>query len=726
MNLIVRKVGDSIFHISESEKPSSMLTRYGIIDAKESTVDSSSLVTIKEDGVVLSANRKVDVSLIKYKKDYEIIIPLTERERLFGGGDSNRDNVMIRGSKLTMHIANVRSYGPMPIVLSSDGWAILLNTTYSSVFDCGKSDPDKLNIRVLGGELDFYLFRQETLSGLLGEVTRISGRPMILPKYAYGFQFIMNQSANLHELLEATRLFREKNIPCDSIGLEPDWMETHYDFTTEKRWNPEKFPLVRWQPANQSGRGTFFYPLRRMGMRLSLWLCEDYDLLYYEEGNAQECADDTQEFPEDAEILDPHLVASVWSDKITKRDERWFEHLKKFVDNGVSAFKLDGSNQVLAHPDRLWGGKYLDEEVHNVYPVLLVKEMNTGFKEYTDRRVLLNTAGAYIGTPRYAATWAGDTGGGPRTLVSLMNYSMCGHSNTSCDIDVHSPESMHYGFLMPWTQQNSWDYHYLPWYMGDEVFERFCYYSRLRSTLFPIIYSAAHTAYETGIPILRPLPLVYEDETCYDNTKNLYMLGDSLLVAAFDMHFKLPKGSWIDYMTGKVYEGGNYVDYVPESNRGGGLFVRSGDVIVTMKQQKYVEAHTPEYSIDLYPDTKESSFTIYEDDGETYDYQSGGYATTEVRSSGIKDGVLVLTVEARKGSFAGRPDNGHSITDNSIPKIDPIADPLDMTITVRNKIPSKVLKDGKEVNTSLENGVLSFVLSKEDHMTGDVEYTMLF
>lgn len=722
MSLILRKVSDSVFHVSEAEKPSSMLSRYGIINNPETPICKDDLLSYENGRISFGAKRNVEITISKFKKDYELTVPLTADERLYGGGDSNRENVMIRGSHLVMHIANVRSYGPMPILLSSEGWAILLNTTYSSVFDCDSQNKGMLNIRVLGGEIDFYLFRADNLKSLVGAVTTVNGRPMIMPKFAYGYTFVMNQNANLHDLLETARIFREKEIPCDSIGLEPDWMSKHYDFSIDKKWNQEKFPQITWQPANQCGKGTMFYPLRRMGIQLSLWLCEDYDLIYHEE-KISPIEEDT-EFPEDAEILDPHLVSSVWLDKITKRDERWFEHLKKFVDNGANAFKLDGSNQVLAHPDRLWGGKYLDEEVHNVYPVLLVKDMQTGFEEYTDRRVLLNTAGAYVGTPKYASTWAGDTGGGPRTLVSLMNYAMCGHSNTGCDIDIHSMESMHYGFLTPWTQQNSWDYHHEPWYLGDDIFNSFVFYSKLRSSLFPYIYSAAHNAYHTGISILRPMALMYEDDRRFDNVKNMYMLGDSLLVGAFDMHLSLPEGRWIDYFTGEVYEGGREIDYVPPKGLGGALFIREGDVIVTMKPQKYVMMKDPDYVIDVYPSERESSFVLYEDDGQTFDYRNGGYATTKITSSGIIDGKLTLNVAKREGSYSGRPDNGHDIINNSIPEISPMKPLVDFTVKLHGVVPSKVTLGGETVEFTVEDGSAVFVARAEMHAVSDLEFTV--
>lgn len=82
------------------------------------------------------------------------------------------------------------------------------------------------------------------------------------------------------------------------------------------------------------------------------------------------------------------------------RDTPWFDHLRKFVDNGASAFKLDGAFQVNDHPDRLWGGKYFDDEVHNVYPTIYVKQMQEGFADQTDgRRACIYTACFYAGKP---------------------------------------------------------------------------------------------------------------------------------------------------------------------------------------------------------------------------------------------------------------------------------------------------------------------------------------
>jgi hypothetical protein len=256
--------------------------------------------------------------------------------------------------------------------------------------------------------------------------------------------------------------------------------------------------------------------------------------------------------------------------------------------------------------------------------------------------------------------------------------------------------------------------------------DRVKFYATLRSSLFPHIYAAAHTAHETGMPILRPLPLVYEDEDRFDEVKNAYMLGDNLLVGAFDMHIPLPEGSWIDYFTGERYEGGGYIDYKVPEGKGGALFVKSGAVVVTMKPQKYILEKEHDYIINLYPDSCESSALIYEDDGYTYDYQDGGYAKTLIRSSGITNGALTLTLNKREGGFSGRPDNGHDIINNSIPRIAGTPEIKDMTVVIHGKLPEKITLEDKEIPFEINDNKATFTVAAKLHKSADLNYVLKF
>ena len=725
MELKIFQVGKNAYHVRSTDESKSMLSRYGILKGQDVPVADSAYIRIVGDSVVFGVKREVTFSLKEYKDGYSITAQLSNKERLFGLGDSNRERIMIRGMRITLNKENVRCYGPMPILLSSDGWALFVNTTYRSVFDLGNTNSDELCVSILGGQADIYLFKSDTLLGLTTSITEITGRPTLLPKFAYGLTVVNNERINDAQLLEYTRLYREMGIPCDCMGLEPYWMSKYYDFSVDKKWNDEKFYVPYWKPSNTSDRGTFFHNLRRMGMQLSLWLCEDYDVVYNEE-NAHPYVED-YEISEDAEIADAHFEQpAIYQDKITKIGERWFEHLKKFVDNGAAAFKLDASNQVLAHPDRLWGGRFHDNEVHNVYPVLLAKDMAEGHKEYNGRRLMINTSCAYVGTQQYAATWAGDTGGGPKTLVSVMNYSMCGHSNSGCDIDVTNLQSMHYGFLMPWTQQNNWNSWNYPWYLGEELKEIYKSYSLMRSSLFPYLYYMSFIAHRDGVPMLRPLPLVYSDTDKFDNVKNAYMLGDSLYVGVFDMNLTLPEGEWIDYFTGESIVGGRSIKYMPPERIGGALFVKSGAIIVTMTPQRYLTEREHEYVINLYPSSEQGSTAIYEDDGYTYDYQMGGYALTEIISSGIKNSELTLTIGERQGSFDGRTDNRHDIANNSIPKICSVGALRDIKVVVHGKIPASITLCGQDVSITTIDGKCEFIVKATERVGGALNYVLRF
>lgn len=122
----------------------------------------------------------------------------------------------------------------------------------------------------------------------LDKYTRVSGRPVLLPKAAYGLTFVNNEEEGARDLLQNCLMFRREKIPCDIMGLEPGWMSKHYDFSVDKKWDDTRFYRPYWMPENYSGSGTFFYNLRQMGYKLSLWLCCDYDLLWQEENECRE------------------------------------------------------------------------------------------------------------------------------------------------------------------------------------------------------------------------------------------------------------------------------------------------------------------------------------------------------------------------------------------------------------------------------------------------------
>lgn len=725
-----------------------LFERYGILAGgddlpstltDEGTVQNGNIsVAINDDCslTVSGAKRKLDIGISGYNgdkyvgSDFTLKIGITEGERLFGLGDNNRTSIARRGTTARMDVKNVVSYGPIPYVMSSDGWGILVSCTYVHTYDLGVEDPDAITVRAQRGGVDIYLFmpKSHDLRDIVELYTRISGKPVMLPKFAYGYTFVLNEQTNAREMLWDCKTFRREGIACDMIGLEPQWMETYYDTSTEKRWDPDRFYIPTWLPENTSSDYTFFYNLRQLGFKFSLWLCNDYDMLWEEErqvGAKNGCEAGEISY-EGAAIIDPHFEQPRYQDQITKKDEPWFEHLKKFVDNGASAFKLDGAFQVNDHPDRLWGGRYLDDEVHNIYPVIYAKQMKEGFEEHTGgRRACIYTSCLYAGTQKYAATWAGDTGGGFDTVVAMLNYGLCGHSNVTCDMDAAQPAGIHYSFLSPWVQQLGWRNWQQPWFLDDEAEDMIRYYSRLRSALIPYIYTAAHQAASKGLPMARALSLMYPDVPEYDYVTNTYMLGDSLLVGVFDMKVTLPEGKWYDFWTGEVYDGGRVIDYSIPKGRGGALFVRAGSVIPMMKDQDYIDKKLPdEYILKVYPAANGES-ELYEDDGYTYDYMNGGYAVTRFSLTDSDESGYTLTVGAREGAYSGRAKRPEGEYKESDPVIHGMGEVVPIRVVLTGDV-SSVTLNGEAVDYTFTDEGAELLIPAEVHDSGAAVVKVLY
>ncbi len=681
-------LGDRLFrirHAKTAQWTESALNRYGILaktfpeavfkraeaDGAYTLVTAQAKLSVaRKDGTIAlatpdgkSLTRQTAAPLLTASKGYAVRFGLEKGERLYGLGDVCRDNIMRRGGVYECWVINVNSYIPVPMILSQRGWGLLMNTTWRNTFDVGKSDPDALLCSAPRSDLDYYLFCGPDYRSLLDTYTALTGRPALLPIWGYAFTYVCNQNIDAFNLVNEALEFRRQEMPCDVMGLEPGWMSKFYDASTKKKWHPERFYFPYWAPK---GAHTFPAALARKGFKLSLWLCCDYDLGVYEE----QCVAGQKPASTATQAMRPDGVPEVFHDEhlTNEKDkakpaakqeapegtEPWFEHLKMFVDQGASAFKLDGAFQVVEHPKRKWGNGMTDEEMHNLYPVIYAKQMSRGFEAHAKRRSMVYSAGGYAGVQQFVATWAGDTGGGAKPLASMLNLGFSGHSNHSCDMDINSVAGIHFGFLQTWAQQNNWDYWYQPWLNQEELIPVFRDYGQLRYRLLPYLYSSAAEAAQTGYPVMRAMPLVYADDPAWDGCLGQYMLGDFLLVSAYTKELRLPAGRWTDFWTGEKVEGPAALPVKVTEKRGGALLVKAGAIIPTWPPKSHVtKGWNEEVGLLVYPDVS-SAFTLYEDDGLSLGYRSGKSARTRLTCE-TKGKSVTLTVGGREGRYDGMP-----------------------------------------------------------------------
>lgn len=585
---------------------------------------------------------------------------LKSQTRIYGLGDVTRERIEKTGFATEIWIENVKQYIPIPFMLSTAGWGLYLNCTWRHTVDVGSSEPGMLRLSAAGGGLDYYLFVGDGVEEILNEYTNLLGKPVMLPIWAYGLVYVCNQRVNDYEMMQECLNFRREGIPCDVCGLEPGWMSKNYDYSTKKDWNPEKFYVPYWTP--DGGDATYFGAMNRLGFKLSLWLCCDYDLSFEEERQAakkRQLKRQSEAQTQNADDFeqDRHFAAgSLHMDRITNPDEPWFEHLKKFVRQGASCFKLDGADQIMPHPDRKWGNGMDDEEMHNLYPLILDKQMSRGFADYTGRRSMIYSASGYAGLQRFVANWAGDTGGGPKPLVHMLNHGYSGHVNTSCDMDVFSDAGIHFGFFQPWSQLCNWAYWRQPWFLPPARKEMYRFYAKLRYRMLPYIYTLAHRAAKTGYPIMRAMSMAYPDMPGVDEMLYQYMFGDDMLTAAFAEQITLPEGRWINAWTNEYLDGGKTIPVEYPETVGGPLYLRDGAFIPTCEPGEFIgQKPIEEIGLNLYPAMGTREYELYEDDGLTEKYLSGEYATTRMSvTRGAEE--IVVRICPRVGAYDGMPE----------------------------------------------------------------------
>lgn len=565
---------------------------------------------------------------------------MEDGERFYGGGSTSRDHIQHRGEFLRMWTTYQQTEIPMPFMMSSRGWGVYNNSTRKSFFDIGNQQKSKFNIINTFDEADFFLMMGKDMPAILNEYTLVTGRTYVLPKWAYGLCFGPNMREEQFDILNDAVRFRQFDVPCDVFWLEPQWMEKRYDFSTKKKWNydrfsPEPYWLQDQYPKTMHNR-LFIGKLRSMGFHLGLWLCEEYDLSIQEED----------------------IIAERTGGKLSGQ-EHWMDHLTVFMDQGVEGFKLDPARTIDNHTNWEYYNGRTDKEMHNLNQVLLPKQMRELGRKYNGKRTWHHYCGGWSGTQRWTASTSGDNGGGKTALYDQLNLGMSGFLNTSCDVMSVPRElemqGLHFGLFLPWVQINSWFSMMHPFYYAKEEQDIYRFYVKLRYSLAPYIYSMALEAAQNGMPIVRSMPLCFpEDRNCDDMTYQ-YMFGDNFCVGIFTNEIYLPKGTWTDAWSGEkiVSKGETFTREYP-SDRAGLLFIREGAIIPTQPDVEYLGARPFDRVIlKVYPHG-DSAYTMLDDDGESYEYENGGVASTLFESH-ERDGGVEVVVNPVQGSFKGMP-----------------------------------------------------------------------
>jgi alpha-glucosidase len=189
---------------------------------------------------------------------------------------------------------------------------------------------------------------------------------------------------------------------------------------------------------------------------------------------------------------------------------------------------------------------------------------------------------------------------------------------------------------------------------------------RLRYTLSPYIYTFAREAYDTGVSICRPLYYAYPEADDAYSFNQEYLFGDRILATAIcepagadgksARIIWFPKGDdWYDMALHTVHKGGSVktLRYAIDENP---WYVKAGSIIpLASTKIKSLQEASNVLGILIVPGKGQSSFTLYEDDGTSRDYDSACART--LISKTVSGSKVKVIIGPRKGSYEGMPES---------------------------------------------------------------------
>jgi len=543
------------------------------------------------------------------------------------------------GYKLATHGGRIS----IPWLIGAAGWAIFIHAP-AGRFDLSGPEGKFLADEALPFDLFFVGSREPAT--IMAEYARLTGRPELPPLWSFGYQQSHRTLLSNEEVVHEARLFREKKLPCDALiylgtGFCPaGWNTENGSF----EWNRRIFPDPK-QTIDQLHAAHFRVVLHAVILtdRLQGTVRDACDLTRFSEQQAS-CYWDAHRkdfalgvdgwWPDEGDPLDraSRLVRNrmYWEGpQLDRPNERPFALHR----NGYAGMQRYGAF--------LWSG-----DVYSTWETLRVHVSNAINTALTGIPYWGTDIGGFVPTPEFSAElylrWFQFGAFCPLFRAHGRNWTLRLPWGWNTGDPGPMEISRYNGAAIPDTSQ-----------LHNPRVEPICRkYLDLRYRMLPYLYSVVRECTVTGMPIVRALWLHYPDDPLAVARGDEYLWGPSILVApvfergANSRLVYLPRGSWIDYWTGDVLDGGREInrqvdlDTMP-------LYVRAGSIIPMGPVKQYTAERSDEpLSIHIYPGA-DCRFLLYEDDGASFRYRAGQWMGTLVHWD---DKQRLATLELAAGS----------------------------------------------------------------------------
>ena len=484
------------------------------------------------------------------------VLTIAPGERIYGCGESFGALNKV-GQKVQIMVTDPQGpetdgqYKPVPFFFSNRGYGIFMHTSAPVTADFGASYIGADRLFMADEQMDFFVFFGEP-KDILNEYTNITGKSPMLPLWTFGTWMSRITYFSQEEGLEIAKQLRQHKIPSDVIHFDTGWFgvdwQCDYEFAKDRFKNPKAmldqlrkdgFHTCLWQLPYFTPKNRFFRELVDGGMAVT---------------NA------AGSLPYEDAVLDLSNPKTV----------RWYQDkIAGLIKLGVSVIKCDFGEA--APYDGFYysgrGGKY----EHNLYPVRYNKALWEAVKANSGEGVIWARS-AWAGSQRYPLHWGGDAAttntGMLGDLRGGISFGLSGFSFWSHDMGgfvTASPEDIYrrwlpFGFLSSHTRAHGAP-PTEPWLISESFTKAFRQSAEMKYKLMPYVYAQAKDCSERGLPMVRALLVEFPDDPGAWLVEDEYMFGSQILVAPLlesgdSRTVYLPRGKWIDYQSGKVYDGG--------------------------------------------------------------------------------------------------------------------------------------------------------------------------
>jgi alpha-glucosidase (family GH31 glycosyl hydrolase) len=617
-------------------------------------------------------------------------LPLALDEDIYGLGVDFK-SIRRTGTTFQLHVdhwggVTGRTHAPVPLYVSTRGYAVLFDsarylkvsvglgvrlaaTEKPPVIDrtTGKgwaAQPRSDSIEALTNApgMDVLVFAGPTPLDAVRRYNLYCGGGALPPKWGLGFLTRTPTRYSAEQALNEIAEFRRNGIPLDMLGLEPGWHDQAYPCSFE--WDAKRFP----DPT------AFLAEVEKQHVRVNLWFnpyisptAPLYQKLLPYAGTHLVWNGIVPDYsmPEARKIFSDHL-----RDKVVNLNPR--------AVGGFKIDEVDGYDRYLWPDTARFPSGRDGEQLRQTYGVLVQRTVFDMFRQQ-NQRTLGQVRGTNAGASAFPFVIYNDNYAFDEYITALGNSGFAGVL-WSPEVRGGKGEDMlrrtQAVCFSPLALFNGWATNDKLWTHAD-VKDAIRSVIRLRMRLLPYFYTTFAQYHYEGTPVVRPMQLIpgfqigssKETGGSLDATanpyaigkvtevKDQYLLGDALLVAPIAPGEKsravvLPPGKWYDFHTGKLAGENETITVTPDLAQIP-VFVKDGSLVPMIEERQWSPAHDEVLPLEIrHYGEKPATLRLYDDDGETFDYEKGRYSWTRLAVSRDTAGKWAPTIT---------PDvNGHA------------------------------------------------------------------